>query len=269
MNASLKSVVFIGIAALFAVSCSRKVISGHEKLAKIKTADLVSHLETLSNPEWSFLSTKITTKFNSKDQKQSFKTSLKMKRDSLINVTITFAAIPVINAILSPDSLKVVNKKDKCFFLEEINFLKQQFDIPFEYSQVEQLILGLPLALDPDTKYRQLDDPFYYIISSHRKRFINNQHVKSDDDILMRYFLSPEKLDLAQIILESPLDSTSIRVQYFERYEESGFRLPHRTEIDIVTPRDTISIELKFQKPEIEKEKTIFLTIPDSYEKCN
>lgn len=270
MSASLKlPLLLIGL-LVFTVACSKITTPpGYEKPERKRTLELVDKLDDLSAVEWDFLSTKINTKFVSKEQKQNFKTTLKMKRDSLLNATITFAAIPIINAILSPDSLKVVNKKDKCYILEDLQFLKRKFEIPFEFIQVEELLLGLPLAWDRESRYHQLDDLFYYVISSHRKRFVNKREAKSEDDILIRYFLSPKTMELSKILLDSPQDTTSITIQYFDRYNDGGFPLPQRTEINIFTPRDTISIELKFQKPEIEKEKVIFLTIPENYEKCN
>ena len=269
MSVNLKLTAFL-FSFFLVVACAKKSIPvGLEKLERKKTSELVDQLELLSNPEWDFLSTKITTRFLSNEHKQNFKTSLKMKKDSLLNVTITFAAIPIINAVLSPDSLKVVNKKDKCYMLEDLRFLKRKFEIPFEFSQVEELLLGLPLAWDKESRYHQLEDLYHYVISSHKKRFVNRRETKNDDEILIRYFLSPKTMELDQILLDSPQDTTSIRIQYFDRYNDGSFSLPQRTEINIFTPRDTIYVELKFQKPEVEKEKVIFLTIPENYEKCN
>jgi hypothetical protein len=270
MNGSHKWVVIFGLVAFVLASCSKKTgVSGYEKLPRIKTNELAEKLDSLSQSDWVFLSTKINTKFSSREQKQSFKTSLKMRRDSLINATITFASIPIINAVISPDTLKVVNKKDKCFIIEDVNFLKKKFDLPFEFSQLEELLLGLPLAWDKNAKYHQLDDLNYYVLSSHKKRFLGRRDNKQENDIMIRYFLTPHTFELAQVLVDSPEDTTSVRIQYFDRYSDAGFPLPQRTEILIFTPRDTIAVELKFLKPELEKEKSIFLTIPENYEKCN
>lgn len=269
MNAS-RNLLIIGLAALVLAACARKSNAvGYEKLPRIKTTELVEKLDSLAQTDWTFLSTKINTKFSSREQKQSFKTTLKMRRDSLINATITFASIPIINAVISPDTLKVVNKKDKCFIIENVTFLKQKFDLPFEFSQLEELILGLPLAWDKNSKYHQLDDGYFYVLSSHKKRFLGRRDNRSEQEIMIRYFLSPGTFELAQVLVDSPEDTTSIRINYFDRYQDAGFPLPQRTEILIFTARDTIAVELKFQKPEMEKEKSIFLTIPENYEKCN
>jgi hypothetical protein len=270
MSASRSLFLIVGLMAVVWSSCARKSSAvGAEKLPRMKTPELVEKLDSLSQTDWTFLSTKINTRFSSREQKQSFKTTLKMRRDSLINATITFAAIPIINAVISPDTLKVVNKKDKCFIIENVNFLKEKFDLPFEFGQIEELLLGLPLAWDKSGKYHQLDDAFFYVLSSHKKRFIQRRDNRSEDDIMIRYYLTPRTFELAQVLLDSPQDTTSVRIQYFDRYTDAGFPLPQRTEILIFTPRDTIAIELKFQKPELEKEKSIFLTIPENYEKCN
>lgn len=269
MSASRNIAFFIAV-SFFIVACSKRTTdAGFGKLEKKRTSELVDQLDVLSAANWDFLSTKINVRFNSREQKQSFKTTLKMKKDSLINATITFAAIPIINAILSVDSLKVVNKKDKCFILEDLKYLKRKFDLPFEYEQVEELVLGYPLAWDRNSRYHQLDDEQYYVVSSHKKRFVMRREGRSEDEILIRYFLTPKSMELAQVILDSPQDTTSVRIQYFDRYSDVGVPMPQRTEINIITPRDTIFVEMKFQKPEIEKEKTIFLVIPENYEKCN
>lgn len=261
---------WIVVAGLVLISCSKKSLdSGFGKIERKRTSELVQHLEELSKAEWDFLSTKIAIRFSSREQKQSFKTTLKMKKDSAINATITFAAIPIINSVLTYDSLKVVNKKDKCFILADLDILKDKFEIPFDFPQVEELLLGLPLAWETDEKYHQLDDLKHYVISSHKKRFINRRESRPENNILIRYFLHPQTLDLERIALDSPQDTLSIRIQFYDRYTDMGIPLPQRTELEIFTPRDTIAVEMKFQKPETEKEKVIFLTIPDSYEECN
>ena len=258
-------------------SCSPKLILlNSEKLDRKKTSELTDALDEMSKLRPDYFYSRISTKFKDTTQSVSFKTSLKIKRDSAVSAFISFAAIPIIQAIVTQDSLTVVNKRNKCFTLTDLSIIKNTFGYAFEYGNVEEILLGLPLAYDTNQRYFQIHDPHNYIISSHRKRQIKkNEKGKpmdknngNDDEIIVKYFLSDDISRIKKLEIESPSDSTRLEVNYVTSEIVNSFSVPKSVEIQVFTPKNTISLKLDYEKTEVNEPQSLLLVIPKTYSIC-
>lgn len=261
------------LCTLLLVSCAKKLTDvNQEKLQRKKTSDLIYVLDSLSVKKPSFFYTKIATNFVDTNRNISFKTSIRMVKDSAINTLITYATFPIINSIITRDTVKIVNKRDKCYIIQSLDYIKENFGVDFNYKNLEELILGMPLDYDTTQKYFQIHDPYNYTISSHKKREIKrldrNDKLVEKEDIIVKYLLSDDLKDLKGIYVESPSDSTSIQVNYITRELVSGYNIPKTVFLKIRSPRNVMLIEMRYDKTEIDEPQPLFLVIPDSYGKC-
>ena len=67
--------------------------------------------------------TKVSTKYSDTSQNISFKTSIRLVKDSAVNALITYAGFPIYNSVVTPDSLILVNKRGKCYTKTKLNFI--------------------------------------------------------------------------------------------------------------------------------------------------
>ncbi|MGB0914611.1 MAG: DUF4292 domain-containing protein, partial [Crocinitomicaceae bacterium] len=96
-------------------SCGSKKEQAGDKLAKAKDTELTQVLDSLSSVKFDYFYSKISTKYKDSSQNVSFKTSVRITKDSAVNTLITFARFPVFNAIVTLDSVKVTDKQKKCY----------------------------------------------------------------------------------------------------------------------------------------------------------
>lgn len=255
---------------LIATSCAKKIVEGGDKLPKVKDKDLVAVVDSVSLKRPDFFYTKISTKYKDTLQRASFKTSVRIKADSAVHSIITFARIPIINAVVTKDTVTITNKKDKCYIQNTLDYFKESFGVNFKLKNIEELIMGLPLNYDPELKYVQINDPYHYIISSHNKREIRRtEKGRTDDDIIIQYFIDPNLRDVQATLIESVVDSTVIKVNYLTRQMEAGYNFPKEVKIQIDSPRNHIEIEMEYDKIEVDEPREIFIVIPEEYEKCD
>jgi len=73
-----------------------------------------------------------------------------MEKDSLIWVSInaTIFSYEALRVLVTPDSIKVVNKKDKIVQLRSIGYLQELTQLPFDFSALQDFLLGNPIYLD-------------------------------------------------------------------------------------------------------------------------
>jgi hypothetical protein len=249
-------------------SCAKKDVTEQEKLEKKKDVELIEALSSLSSLEFDTFYTKVSTKYSDSSSSQSFKTTVRIKHDSLVNARVTFANIPIINSIISNDSVQITNKRDKCYLMESLTYIKKSFGVEFTHRNIEELFLGQAIGFDPEKKYYQTDDPYSYTLCSHRKKDIRKNERKDLREIVMYYTLSDDLSSLERIQIESPGDTTSIVINYLERETINEISVPVKTEVQIFTPRQEIVVSMHYKKTRMNEAETIHFVIPEDYEKC-
>ncbi len=261
------SFLFVIAIVLTACSSARNALDD-EELPKQKDTELLAALDSLSNVSFDYFYSKVSTKYKDSAQNVSFKTSVRMVNDSAVNALITYARIPIINALVTPDSVKISNKRDKCFIGEDLNYFKQRFGVDFDYENVEELLFGKPVGFNPEEKYFRVNDPSAYTICSHKKRDIKRNERKDKREIITYYHLNKDLSNLASTQIISPEDSTMIQIDYVERELINGYMLPKLVDVTIYTPKQVIEVNFDYRKTRVNEPTQIHFVIPESYEKC-
>lgn len=268
MRQTSTSILLFFVGLIF-IACNPKIHGEWGKLPKVKDAVLVQKLDSLSNITYDYFYTKVSTNFKDTNQNVSFKTSIRIVNDSAVNATISYASIPIIHGLVTPDTVKVSNKRENCYVKESLSFFKRQFGVDFNYENIEELIQGRPLAFDSLEEYYQVNDPYNYTISSHKKREIRRLERNAEREIVLYYTLSPDLHKLKSTRVESIDDTTEIVINYISWEEVEGNFVPALVEIEINSPRNRIRIEMDAKKSRINEREEIYFVIPEDYEKCN
>lgn len=262
------NIAIVACITLVLVSCGNRNVDEVQKLPKVKDAVLIETLDSLSAQEFDYFYAKIGTKYQDSSQRVSFKTSLRIVEDSALNTLITYARIPIFNALVTQDSVKITNKREKCYIKQSLAYFKENFAVNFTYDNIEEILLGLPLAYDTTEKYFRVKDPFAYRISSHKKNEIRHTDRLSDEEVLLFYDLSEDQKELKEMRIENPSDTTSVRINYISRQEVNGMKVPAEMEITIKTPRQEILIEMNYGKVRVGEKEELYFVIPESYGVC-
>lgn len=268
MNHNFKYGFILLILGLF-FSCAKTTTDvALVKLPKVKDSQLIEVLDSLATVKFQHFYSKISTKVEDSTQNVSFKTSVRIKADSAINTLITFAKIPVINSLLTKDSITITDKRSKCFVHESLDYIKENYAIDFSYRNVEELILGLPIDYDTNERYFQINDPFHYTISSHRKKDIKKNERNHSREIITYYTLSEDLKSLKSMRIESPEDTAVIQLDYLTRELVDGYFVPSDVNLYLSTPQKIINIGLEYRKTRMNEDEPIYFVIPESYERC-
>lgn len=237
--------------------------------SRFKEEEMRAVLDRLSEMEVGNFYSKINTQYTDSSRNVSFKTSLRIANDSAVSAIITYAAIPVVNALITPDSVKIINKKDKCFLFRDLAYFREAFGIEFSYENIEELLLGKPVAYKKDGEYFKASDAPGNSLCSHKKRDIRKNEKHNVREIITYYTLDDSLHNLSKMQIISPEDSAMIEVSYLERELIDGFELPMHILVEIYAPRQRITVDFEYRKTHINRPEEIHFVIPENYEKCN
>jgi len=273
-----KSTLYIITILLVFVSFSCKTIVPGMVTKRISEKKLTAELFKNSGIDYDFFYTKINVEFKDSKKSQSFRSSIKMRIDSAFSGTISKGPIIVATYLINKDSVKSTNKLAKCYFTENLSYISSIIGVELEYKEFQNLLVGKPLYIDEAINYKQIKDKLkhYYILSSHKKRKFKridketlNLDKEKNNDIYIKYYFSPDSLDLVKMNIEIPGDTVSIDINYEQTQVLDTYLVPELTTIKIVHPRDSIFIELDYSKLKINQPKTIKFSVPSTYVDCN
>jgi hypothetical protein len=285
----IKQVVWLLLFAGITQSCANRNLGGEEKpdrLPKVKEKQLITALDSISGLRPETFYTKIKCTFSDTNRTVNFKASIRMVKDSVINTLITYAAIPVVGALVRPDSIIVSNKRENCFVRTDLTYIRESFGVDFNYKNIEELLLGLPIGFDTSQRYFQINDPFHYVLSSKRKREIKKElkgtrtererdrllnrrdNQEEEEDVILQYYISKDLRSIDRIDITSPEDTAKISIEYLSRDSVETHLTPNEVHIEIVTPRNHIVLDMDYDKTEVNKPQEIVFVIPEEYVEC-
>lgn len=137
-------------------SCARKAVPTTTSAAGPGTSTAVMEPALPSvkaiNTTFIFLNAKGKAQINMKGNKQGANLALRMRRDSIIWVSAGLAGIEGVRAVLTRDSVRVMNRLDKTYFSGGYDYLSKLLNVPVSFAQMQALLLGDYLPAPTGTK---------------------------------------------------------------------------------------------------------------------
>jgi hypothetical protein len=155
--------------------------------------DLLDKLNSNRITNFKTFSAKIKVNYRDKEGEQPELTVfVHMRKDSVIwiSVNATIFSYEALRVLVTPDSVKVLNKKDKIVQFRSVNYLKELTDLPFDFHTLQDFLLGNPIYLDSNVvSYKKTDQSISLmnvgLLFKHLLTITNGdyllQHSKLDD----------------------------------------------------------------------------------------
>ena len=259
---------FSVIISIFFSSCARKHNVLNVNTPAIESKDTTSllpekntWLDSIHNQTWRWMYGKYTTNYSDGNKKFTFKSSIKCTKDSAVNALISFASLPIFNALATTDSLIYVNKKDRCYGKKSIASFKDLLGVELSLKNIQELFLGLPLGYNDSIVYKDS------LNVTGDTCYVNGLFV-GDKTIAYCYASSINfpRLDWQEIT--SKEDATFARVQYLSWQRHKDMFIPSSFMIAIKSNERNINVLFTYDKFELDIPQEIYLQIPDDYAHC-
>jgi len=111
--------------------------------------NVTSHIDN-NYINYNTFSAKIKVDYRGADGKTyDFNAFMRMKKDSIIWVSINAAlGIEAFRILITPDSVKVLNKLDKVVQYRSLNYLQEVTQLPIDFHTLQDIFIGNPVYFD-------------------------------------------------------------------------------------------------------------------------
>ena len=228
---------------------------GPEKLVERLVAD------RLTDVHW--YSSKASVELKDSTGSKSFKAHIRCTIDSAAWISVVPAlGIEVARALLTTDSLKVLDKLGDKYWIGDTAQAKGKFGLAPDLSLFQQALLGMPIGLDPEEKYKsEREDGQYTLTSKERRRFrraaedlavddtLADDHdmkerrlertlrkAEKKDAIVFKYWLEPDSFRVTRVLISDLAHDQQADVRYSSRTTVNGHSLPSVVSLSLSDP---------------------------------
>jgi hypothetical protein len=169
MMRTTKYFAVIALSFLIACGTTRRITSAPSaKNISDSTKFLSFYKQTLFDCQWMNAKAHITVDQN--DNPIDFSTSIRIKKDSAIWMSITPAlGIEVMRVLMTNDSIYVIDRLNKTFYKKGYDFFKSYSSVPVTFQTLQNIFYGHPLYI-PDSSFSIVKkDSFYSVSNNHNK----------------------------------------------------------------------------------------------------
>jgi hypothetical protein len=267
----MKRIGFYFFLVLFITSCtaSRKAI--REPLKEQGSEYLINKLKS-NELKYNTLSAKFSATYYRNRKKTTISGQLRIKRDSIIWISITpMLGIEMARFLLSPDSIKYINRINSTFFLKDFKYINQLLNKTLDYDMAQAFLTGNDFSLYENNTFKaSIDNSLYKLNTSNRrklKRFVR----RSEEQIsipLQSIWLDPDQFKITRVLLkEAERDSRKFSADYSAFEEMNGQQIPLALDYRIETDKEKIRIKIEYSRIQLDNELSFPFSIPDSYTK--
>lgn len=216
----------------------------------------------------------------------SCKASLKIKRDSFIQVSVTLPlGIELGRVLLTPDSIKFIDSFNKKYFLGDYSYFYDKFDARLSYSCFQNMLTNVFFNLEEcggiilkDKKYKfdilgdyyQLSSVEEKALSRKIKKLLKGKRINKDFALVMQKIdIDPVSFRPKKISLEDLEDNMGVSINYADYNDYSGKLFPGKIIFELLFAGNKTKLEIDFTKIEFDTEIEPNFRISSKYKPIN
>lgn len=202
-------------------------------------------------------SAKIKVNFESANgKKNDFNAFVRLKKDSVLWISVNVAlGLEGFRVLVTPDSVKVLNKLDKVVQLRSVEAVQDVIKMPLNFKDLQNLLVGNPVFLDSNiSSYKQEERSISLVsIGALFKHFLT---VNKDD-----FLLQHSKLDDVDASRARTADIT-----YGNYEQKNNIKFSTYRRITVVE-KGKVDIEMQFKQFDFNQDLSFPFNIPRNYDR--
>lgn len=286
------------VLAFVVSSCKTKkrVVEEREPLRNRTASNLLKHYDE-SQFDFDWLAMKVDAEFGVNNEFQSFKATIRMRKDSAVWVSIApIMGIEMIRLMVTTDTLKVLSKipDNKFYYLGAFHQLNQKLGMELDFEILQDILVGNAIGLDADEgRFRSdIDGESYLLISRYKRKVrrmvgVDDRKLESDsivvdwsnpryqrtvrrvDDnepiIVSRYWLEPDNFKLVKSVFTDVIRQRTIDIRY-EKFQNDKEQLyPSKCIFNVSNPDKKVKAQFEITKMNTSKSFEFPFEIPSDY----
>jgi hypothetical protein len=265
--------LFLSFLSLFVLgSCKHQqkiVLNSGKCLLNFKNAKTLTSNLKASEFKFDRLNAKLTVEALIDSSSESFTVSIRIKKDSIIWMSISKMGIEGARMLITKDSVKFTNTMSKKYFKGDFAYLSQMLNTELDFEILQSLLIGNSVTFyDEEEKLKPGVNDCQYTLGTIRKKKLRRVMEKGKElkEPVQSIYLIPETYKISRIIFYDFNPDRSLDAQYsnFEKVDSLQW-FPQKMSY-VVRAQKNISVDINYSKVILNADQTFPFKIPSNYE---
>lgn len=250
----LISILMFGWVLILAACKSPALPSSRTPMKDIQLKELTKSISK-NQLNYKKFRSRVKTTYDNGKRKQQIIINLRMEKSKSIWMSANMI-VPIAKLIITPERVSFYEKFQKTFFEGDVSFINQQFNTNFEFNDLQNLLMGLPLTNLNKGRWETISHPKYYILTpkSNKLRFRPT------------FFYDPKNFLLLEQRFMVPGTKQSLTVKYLNHQKLEGEYVPGELQISLFDGSELTSIKLEYTRADFPDRLSIPFEIPSGYQ---
>ena len=144
-----------------------------------------------------------------------------MRKDSLIWMNIKKASVEVARILVTPDSVYIINRLDREYYIKGLDFVEEKFNLPAHFVTLQTALLGNPWFFENQQLQSSIKGTQYLLSSGDETRMLSDYFINGIAYSLEQMsFLDLERDRKLKVFLESYESLTNqIKFAHFRNFK--------------------------------------------------
>ena len=201
---------------------------------------------------------RVKTTYNDGKRSQQVIANIRMEKDKAIWISANML-VPIAKILITPEKVTFYEKFQKTFFDGDVTFINNQFNTNFDFEDIQNLLIGLPLEDLNRGKWEIISHPKYYILSPRSSKM----------EFRPTFFFDPSDLSLREQRFLVPGTIQSLTIKYINYQQLEGEFLPREIEISLFDGLDLKRITLEYTRVDFPDQLSLPFKIPEGYKQID
>ena len=266
---------FLLLSTFFLTSCKhqQKIVFKKNKCT-LEFKDAETLTGNLKSNEFHF--DKFNAKFSAEatidSSFNSFSISLRIKKDSIIWMSISKLGIEGVRVLITKDSVKFFSRMSNNYFKGNFAYISKILNIPVDFEMIQSLLVGNSLPFyNEDDKIKHGVDNCQYTLGTIRKNKLRKviENGKELNDLVQSIYMMPQTFKISRLLFYDFNPTRSLDVSFDDYTKVDSTQLfPLKINYNIKAQKN-ISIDIHYSKPRLNEEQTFPFKMPDNYEQIS
>jgi hypothetical protein len=270
MNRLFTGMLLLGLALLLLSSCKSTRPMMRAPLKEEGPEYLYKKLQD-NELRFDWLSAKFDASYKHKKNSNDFKGQVRIRKDSMIWVTITPAlGIELFRMVITTDSVKYINRFNKEYFAGDYALVSRFLQIHIDFDILQALILGNDFQFYETNSFRASIDNVDYKLSTTGRRKIRKEAEDASSDpivLLQNIWLNSESFKIIKVDVKEYLkDNRKLSANYSDFQAVENQLCPTALKFDIQAD-DIINIKINYSRVTLNEQMTFPFSIPENYKR--
>ncbi|MCB0410442.1 MAG: DUF4292 domain-containing protein, partial [Flavobacteriales bacterium] len=225
-------------------------------------------LENELKYDWLYVKSKVNTIFENEDK--TFDAKVRLRKDSLMLVTIELLSINFAKILITTDSIKMVDYYHKKYFVGDYNYLNKLFNADLDFNVIQSVIIGNSAEFfHEDEKLKPVTDrkECRYKLSTIRKHKIKRIESGKENPkkALQIISLDPNTFKIFENEFYDPSTERKFIAKYSDFKEKDSIYAPYLVDIEVKAEKE-MKIKIDYVRITINEPQKFHFRIPSKYD---